>query len=212
MTKVLKDISTNGTKYFTEINDVGGGIDILQVYPIGSIYMSVLNTNPSTLFGGTWSVWGAGRVAVGVDTGQTEFNTVEKTGGAKTHTLTVDEMPSHTHIQNSHNHTQNSHNHTQNSHNHTQNPHSHITSSNVWFNNSDNFTVRLGSSSTGYFSNASNSLVQNTTATNNETTATNNATTATNIATTATNQNTGGGGAHNNLQPYITCYMWKRTA
>ena len=38
-----------------------------------------------------------GRVGVGLDSGQTEFNTLGKTGGAKTHTLTVAEMPSHTH-------------------------------------------------------------------------------------------------------------------
>ena len=54
-----------------------------QVYPIGSIYMSVNSTNPGALFGGTWSAWGTGRVPVGVDTSQTEFNTVEKTGGHK---------------------------------------------------------------------------------------------------------------------------------
>jgi microcystin-dependent protein len=39
----------------------------------------------------------AGRVAVGIDTTETEFDTLGKTGGAKTHTLTVAEMPSHTH-------------------------------------------------------------------------------------------------------------------
>lgn len=38
-----------------------------------------------------------GRVPVGLDSGQTEFNTLGETGGAKTHTLTVAEMPSHTH-------------------------------------------------------------------------------------------------------------------
>ena len=54
------------------------------VYPVGSIYMSVNNTNPSTFIGGTWVAWGSGKVPVGVDTGQTEFNSVEKTGGAKT--------------------------------------------------------------------------------------------------------------------------------
>ena len=43
-------------------------------------------------------------------------------------------------------------------------------------------------------------------------TATNQAATATNQAATATNQNTGGGGAHNNLQPYIVIKAWKRTA
>jgi len=64
-----------------------GGTDILQlVYPVGSIYMSVNNINPGTLFGGTWESWGAGRVPVGVDTTQTEFDTVEETGGSKTHT------------------------------------------------------------------------------------------------------------------------------
>lgn len=59
------------------------------VYPVGSIYMSVNSANPSTLFGGTWSAWGTGRVPVGIDAGQTEFDAVEETGGAKTHTNTL---------------------------------------------------------------------------------------------------------------------------
>jgi hypothetical protein len=81
------------------------------LYPVGSIYMSVNNTNPGTyLTGTTWAAWGSGRVPVGVDTGQTEFNTVEKTGGTKTSTnsssgggtsgsttLTINQIPSHSH-------------------------------------------------------------------------------------------------------------------
>lgn len=67
------------------------------IYPIGSIYMSIDSTNPSSLFGGTWEPWGTGKVPVGVDLNDTDFNTVEKTGGEKTHTLTVNELPSHTH-------------------------------------------------------------------------------------------------------------------
>ena len=54
-----------------------------NVYPIGSIYMSVNSTNPSTLFGGTWVAWGEGRVPVGVDTNDTDFDTVEEIGGSK---------------------------------------------------------------------------------------------------------------------------------
>lgn len=53
-----------------------------------------------------------GRVPVGLDTGQTEFNTLGKTGGAKTHTLTIDQMPSHSHTQASHSHTVNNHSHS----------------------------------------------------------------------------------------------------
>ena len=82
--------------------------DLLQCYPVGSIYISVNNTNPSTYFGGTWVAFGTGRTLVGVDTSQTEFNTVEKTSGAKSnsytpagtvqgHKLTIEEMPKHSH-------------------------------------------------------------------------------------------------------------------
>ena len=52
-------------------------------YPVGSIYLSVNNTNPSKWFGGTWEQIAKGRTLVGVDTSQTEFNTVKKTGGSK---------------------------------------------------------------------------------------------------------------------------------
>ena len=51
------------------------------MYPVGSIYMSTKSTNPSTYFGGTWVAWGSGRVPVGINTSDSNFNTVEKTGG-----------------------------------------------------------------------------------------------------------------------------------
>ena len=123
--------------------------DLLNlVYPVGSIYMSVVKVSPTTFIGGTWAVWGTGRVPVAVDTGQTEFDTVEKTGGAKTHALTVGEMPSHTH----------------------------------------KYGSAVGQTNFG-----------------------SGAGTAYNDQSYSTSA-TGGGQAHNNLQPYITCYMWKRTA
>jgi hypothetical protein len=69
----------------------GGGITINDVidalYPVGSLYTSTLATNPGTLLGrGTWAVFGAGRVMVGRDSGDADFDTGEETGGAKTHT------------------------------------------------------------------------------------------------------------------------------
>ncbi len=66
-------------------------------FPIGSIYFSVVDTNPSIWFGGTWEQIAKGRTLVGVDTSDTDFNTVKKTGGEKKHTLTVAEMPKHKH-------------------------------------------------------------------------------------------------------------------
>ena len=73
---------------------------ILQaVYPVGSIYVNAsVDTNPATLLGfGTWIAFGEGRVMVGQDTGDTDFDTLGETRGAKTHTLTTGEIPAHTH-------------------------------------------------------------------------------------------------------------------
>ena len=53
------------------------------IYPVGSIYMSVNDTNPSVLFGGTWEAWGTGRTIVGVNSDDTDFETSEQTGGNK---------------------------------------------------------------------------------------------------------------------------------
>lgn len=74
------------------------GKQLLDVfYPVGTIYESTKPDNPSTFMGGTWSRFGNGRVLVGVDENDADFNTVNKTGGEKAHTLTIPEMPSHTH-------------------------------------------------------------------------------------------------------------------
>ena len=67
-----------------------------QIYPVGSIYITANATNPSVLFGGTWEQL-KGKFLVGVDSSDADFETSGKTGGEKTHTLTVDEMPSHSH-------------------------------------------------------------------------------------------------------------------
>ena len=67
---------------------------ISTAYPVGSIYLSTVSTNPATLLGiGTWVAFGAGRMLLGNGGGYT----AGATGGAATHTLTINEMPAHTH-------------------------------------------------------------------------------------------------------------------
>lgn len=71
--------------------------DLLSfVYPVGSIYMSINSTSPASFLGGTWELI-KGKFLVGIDNNDTTFNTLGNTGGEKTHTLTINEMPSHTH-------------------------------------------------------------------------------------------------------------------
>jgi microcystin-dependent protein len=158
-----------------------------EAFPIGAIFMAAMSTNPATLLGyGTWAAFGAGRMPVGFDSGQAEFDQAEKTGGAKTHALTVAEMPAHSHTQDAHGHSV------------TDPGHTHLTQRYpTATGGSSGFTIDTSMSGTP----ADNTLP------------TKSATTGVTVQNaTATNQNTGGGGEHNNLPPYITVFMWKRTA
>ena len=78
------------------------------LFPVGTIYtQAAVATNPATLLGfGTWTAFGSGRVLVGLDGSNTLFDTLEETGGSAdisisgttdSHTLTIDEIPSHNH-------------------------------------------------------------------------------------------------------------------
>ena len=179
------------TKPITPVVSSESLIDL--VYPIGSIYLSVNSVNPSTFIGGTWEAWGTGRTIVGIDINDTNFNTVEKTGGEATHTLTQAETPAHTHTRGTMN----------------------ITGK--WYITSDiNWNSPTDYSGSGAITALNSKRSQygghvNTATGVNELQKDGFELNAANGWTGATSS-VGGSGAHNNLQPYITCYMWKRTA
>lgn len=158
-------------------------------YPVGSIYINAnVSTNPATLLGiGTWEAWGVGKAIVGIDTTQTEFDTAEETGGEKTHTLTTSEMPSHSHTQAAH------------SHQPSNTGFDFLAANgNVAVNGTSRVFPATGSTNNFVYANAADNVTINEYST-------------TNSVTPAIN-NTGGDGAHNNLQPYQVGYVWKRTA
>ena len=92
-------MSTNGEGQVSFTTLTGVTATIANAYPVGSIYMNCSNaTNPGTLLGfGTWAAFGEGRVLIGIDSSDTDFDTAEETGGSKTHTLTEAQLPSHRH-------------------------------------------------------------------------------------------------------------------
>lgn len=119
MSKSTYDPDDDGKVASAVAADTVGGSTVAQIvaasvaaaYPVGSIYISVNSTNPATSLGfGTWSAFGAGRVPVGFDSGDTDFDADEETGGAKAvassgananesaHTHAYTQVPNHTHI------------------------------------------------------------------------------------------------------------------
>ena len=77
-------------------------VDLSAVYPVGAIFTTVTTYANSAavvaaIGGTTWVAFAAGKMLIGLDSTDTDFDTVEETGGAKTHTLTEAEMPSHDH-------------------------------------------------------------------------------------------------------------------
>ncbi|WVX87467.1 tail collar fiber protein [Vibrio phage EniLVp02] len=93
--ETLSGVSTMAGGYFTSRA-------MLNMYPVGSIYISVSPTNPASVFGGSWSAFGEGRVLIGAgttqdDRGEYKTFTNGQTGGAYNHLLTEAEMPEHKH-------------------------------------------------------------------------------------------------------------------
>ena len=184
---------------------------ISVIYPVGSIYMSVNIVDPGTyLLGTTWTPWGAGRVPVGVDILQTEFNTVEETGGEKTHLLLGNESGIKTHY------------HEIPSLSGTATATTNLTGdayfhagevASILYNCSGVFSGSYGGSTTQYRtcsdltarSGAASKGIIHFAGNHSHT-----VTTDSNL--TSKVYDTKADDAHNNLQPYITCYMWKRTA
>lgn len=128
------------------------------LHPIGSIYISTTSTNPGTIFGGTWVAWGSGRVPVGVNSSNDNFNKVEKTGGEEAVSLTSDNNGRHAHY-------------------------------GVYSYNG----INMGNAALVTGNDVQALII------NNE-----------GVGNIRSAQD-GNGTPHNNLQPYITCYMWKRT-
>lgn len=144
-----------------------GNDDYIYPYPympVGSIYLSVNSTNPTTYFGGTWEQIAKGRTLVGVDTSDSDFSSSQKTGGEKTHKTTINEIPSHQHIE------------------------YYVTNDG----NRNPAVINSSGSTAGTYAKLEDSYYQ----------------AKAPLLTGAT----GGSQAHNNLQPYFTCYIWLRTA
>ena len=89
--------SVNGVEPDENANVTIQQVNILQAYPVGSIYMSVVETNPAELFGGTWEAM-PGRVLIGAGVSDFDINYVAGTrGGSRSRTLTSSNIPKHTH-------------------------------------------------------------------------------------------------------------------
>lgn len=151
--------SSNVTANITVPTDTGdltnnaGYLKANDVYPVGSIVTFYDTADHSNFLGLTWTRFAAGKMVVGYNPSDTDFDTIGETGGEKTHTLTVEEIPKHNH--------------------------------------------NLGQMYDGYRLTVGTSQPRGVYADYGQL-----------VPTTET----GGGQAHNNMPPYITAALWRRTA
>ena len=178
------DINISGNA--ATASDIGTAA-LSRIYPIGSIYINATNSaNPSTLLGfGTWVAFGAGRVMVGFDSADALFNAAEKTGGSKDAVLV-----SHTHTASS-------------------GSAGAITGSISGGNGTGDFGSFNGASGVFSITGAAPNRPQGSAGTGSYTTANLNVGAHSHSITV---DSTGSSATNANVQPYITVYMWKRTA
>ena len=162
---------------------IEGGLSISDIYPVGSIYMSVNSTSPATLFGfGTWEQL-KDRFLLGAGSTYTAGNT----GGEASHKLTVNEIPSHGHE-----------------------GRVYYTGDGNWATRITTYPKAIFGSNgaltggSGIVPAGENRYIWNVTSSNPYTHAFE--------MPTANTSNSGGSQNHNNMPPYIVVYMWRRTA
>ena len=205
-------------------------VDINNIYPIGSVYISVTSSNPSELFGGTWErIKDTFLLAAG------DTYTAGTTGGSATVTLTTTEIPSHDHTVGAHAHGLNSHKHSipalsgtaagNGGHSHTP-PDSNFHFAAIKEISGRSGTNRVtgadGQGGYGFRSSSGWGDVTTPASTNSVSNHTHSVTTTANTSGAASGNtanstafNTGakgGGGAHENMPPYLAVYIWKRVA
>tara|TARA_R110001632_G_scaffold77028_1_gene174376 strand:+ start:14 stop:1117 length:1104 start_codon:yes stop_codon:yes gene_type:complete len=167
------------------VSDSNGNI-AAAAYPVGAIFMAVVATNPGTLLGfGTWSAFGAGKTLVGFDGSDSDFDAAEETGGAKTITLSEANLPAHKHFLFA--------NHSMDS-------------------NTDSDWARINNSATGNGTNNSASIEYFQSSGSDDFKYRIAFDDANAAPTLHPSSATGSGTAHSNMPPFITVYMWKRTA
>lgn len=206
-TDYVKNISeNNGTVTVTKGNGSSfsfTAFSIDKAYPVGSIYMSTNSINPGALFGGTWEAYAQGRVLIGAGTG-TDSRSENKTfaagstGGEYNHQLTVGEMPSHSHDGNTseggaHNHNASLANAAGHTHNLSYGP------------------GRQDSGNPGWqaYTNSGNGVNTKSAGAHTHTLTMNEAANHKHTLTISTN---GGNEEHNNMQPYVSVYVFRRIA
>ena len=91
---LLMIVQSNVNKKITNANFISSNNLIDTFYPVGSIFINTTGVNPSTFMGGTWEAFGSGKVLVGQDTTDTDFDTLLETGGEKAVQLTTDNLAS----------------------------------------------------------------------------------------------------------------------
>ena len=189
--------ATNADKVLVSTDTYQPLVDALLalIYPVGSIYMSVNDTNPATFLGGTWVRWGQGRVPVGVNENDSDFETPEKEDGEKKHQLTIDEMPNHRHL--------GQYTKTRTYTTHAQTPTDPPSQAIEVYQGTREVEVQYNVvkdnvSTTVFYTSGSGQISD--------------IFYSEKVTSTYGVADNGGDIAHNNLQPYITCYMWKRTA
>lgn len=211
---ITDTVITSVTPVFTVLNSLDKVDEVIsKVYPVGSIYMSVNDTDPGTLFGGTWQQI-QGKFLLGASSG----HSAGSTGGAETVTLSAGNIPAHTHTIPDHTHTVPNHTHTVPAHTHT------ATASTAGV-HSHNIrrTMNAASGSARYaFEGSANVFKPTLDAGAHTHTITVASKAAFNTASSGTcttgsggsgnTGSTGSGSAVGIMPPYLAVYMWKRTA